>query len=229
MHHNHWHREGIRTGDAEVVVEWPKEPGAGDPRAVRIGVKHFDVVDEEAGEFHADAELWTTLISPWSVDGLLRIVGKARAAVWCDDQVVTPGHPVKAGAGYDCGCGQCRHLRGDATDDGEYPGGYAVPPVFAAGRAAVAAAAGDQVDRDPMSTHQDHCPRAHRCSCTLPTVVTAAAGDQVIELDDDRADADELDAGAAVITVDVTIPSPAPNALEFARRVGAAAYRWPRV
>ena len=25
--------------------------------------------------------------------------------------VVTPGHPVKAGAGYDCCCGECAHRR----------------------------------------------------------------------------------------------------------------------
>lgn len=25
--------------------------------------------------------------------------------------VVTPGHPVKAGAGYDCACGECLHRR----------------------------------------------------------------------------------------------------------------------
>ena len=29
---------------------------------------------------------------------------------------VTPGHPVKAGAGYDCGCGQCLAVRAVLTE-----------------------------------------------------------------------------------------------------------------
>ena len=41
------------------------------------------------------------------------------------DVYVTPGHPVKAGAGYDCNCGECLYWRGTTYSDPYRIGGGA--------------------------------------------------------------------------------------------------------